>query len=550
MAERVYASPEATLGIGRQRGSGFYNKRVDRMFPILVTNLTPALSGAMSSLGIEVGGGTITEQASQKESFSPMLSMSGFIRVGALMNMLTALGYKVQVVGTDPGVAVTDTMDEPARRNRRKIVLADTTGFVVGDHIQIGTVSNPVLRTDVAEVHKITAIDAGAVDEVVVVTIYGTPSGGTFTLTVGDQTTAPLAYNASAAAVQSALEALSNVGVGDLVVTGSAGGPYTLTADAALAGTALPEITGNGDELTGGSGYGANAGLDGQTDSWVDVQVTTEGAAAGAVTLDAGLLFDYNASGTAVKKVDSAKAMTAYFWHIQPSDDLDNDGFSVYIKSSNGVSTFSLLYFDGKASRFDFSFSTGSIATFTAEMKFADVVIVDPDDVTFDTDPAAVTLNNTRGTFNYLGNHVDAPRSITITNAAEIPDDFTLFRYKPQSIIHTGYSLNMTTEGKFVKSLSDKINFAITDQTVSDEMPEYPLSFRFLSQKLIGATSVPYELSLVATDVQYGQYDPQYNTNQFVSASIGMIKIIPSASGERWYYKVVGKATSDTFGSR
>lgn len=66
------------------------------------------------------------------------------------------------------------------------------------------------------------------------VTISGGATGGTFTITVAfngqaAQTTAGIAYNATAAAVQSAVRALSNVG-SDVSVTGSAGGPYTLTA--------------------------------------------------------------------------------------------------------------------------------------------------------------------------------------------------------------------------------------------------------------------------------------------------------------------------------
>jgi len=85
-----------------------------------------------------------------------------------------------------------------------------------------------------------------------IVTINGTPTGGTFTLTVGGQTTSGIAYNAAASAVQSALVALSTVGTGNATVTGSAGGPYTVTfinAPAAL--NAL--MTASGAGLTGGS---------------------------------------------------------------------------------------------------------------------------------------------------------------------------------------------------------------------------------------------------------------------------------------------------------
>jgi hypothetical protein len=96
------------------------------------------------------------------------------------------------------------------------------------------------------------------VNEVNVVTITGSPTGGTFTITVNGQTTAGIAYNAAASAVQSALEALSNVAPGDVAVTGSAGGPYTLTWGGALANTDIT-ISASGAGLTGGTTPAATA---------------------------------------------------------------------------------------------------------------------------------------------------------------------------------------------------------------------------------------------------------------------------------------------------
>ena len=72
-------------------------------------------------------------------------------------------------------------------------------------------------------------------DKVQVVTINGTPTGGTFTVTVGGFTTAGIAYNAAAATVQTAIQALgSGFPFGgstaqSATVSGSAGGPYTIT---------------------------------------------------------------------------------------------------------------------------------------------------------------------------------------------------------------------------------------------------------------------------------------------------------------------------------
>lgn len=89
--------------------------------------------------------------------------------------------------------------------------------------------------------------------EVQTVTITGAPAGGTFTLTYSGQTTATIAYNAASAAVQSALVALSTTGTGNVTVTGSAGGPYTVTFTGALAGTNVAALTADDSGLTGGT---------------------------------------------------------------------------------------------------------------------------------------------------------------------------------------------------------------------------------------------------------------------------------------------------------
>jgi hypothetical protein len=94
------------------------------------------------------------------------------------------------------------------------------------------------------------AIVAGT-NEVQTVTITGTPTGGTFTLTFAAQTTTPIAFNATAATVRAALEALSSLDVGDITVTGSAGGPWTVTFNPALGN--VPAMTADGTGLTGGT---------------------------------------------------------------------------------------------------------------------------------------------------------------------------------------------------------------------------------------------------------------------------------------------------------
>lgn len=93
--------------------------------------------------------------------------------------------------------------------------------------------------------------DPDGEDEVQVVNVNNHPTAGTFTLTYAGQTTAPIAYNASAAVVQTALIALSNIGASDVVVTGADGGPYTVTFEGTLASTDVAQMTGSGASLTG-----------------------------------------------------------------------------------------------------------------------------------------------------------------------------------------------------------------------------------------------------------------------------------------------------------
>jgi hypothetical protein len=50
--------------------------------------------------------------------------------------------------------------------------------------------------------------------------------------------------------VQTALTALSTIGSGNVAVTGSAGGPYTVTFQGALANSPEPLLTGNSSALT------------------------------------------------------------------------------------------------------------------------------------------------------------------------------------------------------------------------------------------------------------------------------------------------------------
>lgn len=112
--------------------------------------------------------------------------------------------------------------------------------------------------------------DVPGTSEVQTVTITGAPTGGDFTLTFSAQTTGAIAFNAAAATVQTALNGLTNLD--GVTVSGSAGGPYTVTFPADMGDVA--QMTADGTGLTGG------------TDPDVTVATTTPGV---APAVDAGL---------------------------------------------------------------------------------------------------------------------------------------------------------------------------------------------------------------------------------------------------------------------
>ncbi len=95
---------------------------------------------------------------------------------------------------------------------------------------------------------------AAAASEVQSLAITGTPTGGTFTLTYDGKTTSALPYNATPAQVQAALEALSNIGTGNVLCAGGPlpGTAISITFRQDLAQQNVPAIT-TTDSLTGGT---------------------------------------------------------------------------------------------------------------------------------------------------------------------------------------------------------------------------------------------------------------------------------------------------------
>lgn len=189
-------------------------------------------------------------------------------------------------------------------------ITLDLTKFTEGTHYTTNT--NPmafgrcVMKSGIP-LGKVTASGlyapySGPTSEVQTVTITGGPTGGTYTLTFSGQTTTAIPYNATATQVKTALEGLSNINPGDVLVSG---GPHPGTAVVVAfvgqyLGDDVAQMTASGS-FTGGSSPA------------IAVATTTAGGGSSAsdgTEVLAGFLVDgifFNPTST--------KAAGALLWH-------------------------------------------------------------------------------------------------------------------------------------------------------------------------------------------------------------------------------------------
>lgn len=143
-------------------------------------------------------------------------------------------------------------------------------------------------------------------DEIQTIVIGNAPTGGTFTLTYGANTTGNIAYNASAATVQTALTGLASIGSGNCLVTGPDGGPWRIQFTGTLAAQNVALITGNRANLTGGTaGITIETLRDGQTGTNAVQTLSLQSVTAGTFTLSFSgqttSAIAYNASAATVQ---------------------------------------------------------------------------------------------------------------------------------------------------------------------------------------------------------------------------------------------------------
>jgi hypothetical protein len=113
----------------------------------------------------------------------------------------------------------------------------------------------PATQAPPANIGDILRLTGSPVNKVQTLTITGAPTGGTFKLAYKSVSTATIAYNATSAAVQAALEALSTIGSGNVVCAGGPlpASPVTITFQGLLAGSNLPLVTVNSAAFTAGT---------------------------------------------------------------------------------------------------------------------------------------------------------------------------------------------------------------------------------------------------------------------------------------------------------
>lgn len=127
-------------------------------------------------------------------------------------------------------------------------IVVDNSESGSGDDTQRSMVSRMVMQFDAApsglDVSHLTLKNRTELQSIV-----HTATSGSMTLTFDGETTSSLAYNATAAQVESALAALSNVGSGNVKVVGAPKN-YLVIFRGALADADLPAITASGITCT------------------------------------------------------------------------------------------------------------------------------------------------------------------------------------------------------------------------------------------------------------------------------------------------------------
>lgn len=161
---------------------------------------------------------------------------------GALM-ALSTIGINNVTVSSSGNVMTVEFVNAEGLADQLQITSSDFSG------LQTQAITIPV------SVEQLTPATA-AKNEQQRISLLGSPTGGTFTLTFGANTTSAIAFDATATTIQTALQGLASIGSSNATVTGPAGGPWLVEFVGSKAAANQSAITGNGASLTGGGSQG------------------------------------------------------------------------------------------------------------------------------------------------------------------------------------------------------------------------------------------------------------------------------------------------------
>ncbi|WP_299460794.1 right-handed parallel beta-helix repeat-containing protein, partial [uncultured Gimesia sp.] len=182
------------------------------------------------------GGGTYTLDSVNSTNGPVTLAYNATAaQIQAALESLDAIGAgNVLVTGSAlTGGFTVEFIGAFRARSPMDTILIDATGIL----IVVPTVTTVTEGTSINEVQE--------------VIVSGTPTGGDFTLSFDGATTAAIAYNADAVAIIAALEALSTLNVGDVLVRGDAVSGFEIEYVGILATINTPQIIVDDTNLTG-----------------------------------------------------------------------------------------------------------------------------------------------------------------------------------------------------------------------------------------------------------------------------------------------------------
>ncbi|WP_417744854.1 hypothetical protein [Rosistilla oblonga] len=188
--------------------------------------------------------------------------------ISLMVGSKTSLDIAVPIVNADAITTALDAIRKTAEDEPRFTAAETDGGFLITDH-EPG--DQPTLVVDNSDAMggaanvKITTAKVDASNAIQFYRFRSTIQSGTYTITFGGDETANIQFDATAAAVQSALEALESIGADNVRVIGESGGPYYIEFIGDLAGASQDAITVDGSGLSTFSGAS------------VTIETTTEG---------------------------------------------------------------------------------------------------------------------------------------------------------------------------------------------------------------------------------------------------------------------------------